>query len=441
MSRWEQLRNEYATETNYCGPGTDTTKSPVNAFDYACQRHDRVSYQGAPYSYDRQFHEEIKNINPATLTFRQRKALKAAKWYYDKKKSDEKKMPGFSRKRRISHKYLSRKRVRKYGYPLTRAAYPYGRNASVKRRRKRGGKIGGGGVRASGGSYKQMSSSRRFPNARLSRRVYNRFKKQGKVSRWQKHFEVTGTQISSATNQCSHTDLRALLRHSDLDTLMGKFQQIESIDGVGDGINAIDMAQFNTMGIVYKYSGKYWFANNTTYPAKLIVYVCMPKIDTDVVPTADIITGANEMAQSAAGWATEPFFYPGMSHTFKRKWRVVKSQSIRINPGDSTMFSVNLPLMCRMNESADDTSSLAYLRNRSAVILTRLEGVVVHDQSTTTNVGIGETNLDVIIKESISYAFLGGNQIKNNTYSDQRDAISTAVKYSANNTTEEVFAN
>lgn len=137
--------------------------------------------------------------------------------------------------------------------------------------------------------------------------------------------------------------------------------------------------------------------NNYLYPVNVRCYVLKPKIDQSASTAQAAVTGGLTEQASGAGVysTTAPFTYPTDSKEFIDTFDIVNSCDMKLQSGDECIVPYNETI--QYDQEYRDNNTDTYLKKYSRLLFIRVVGVVAHDQTTTTNIGIAPTALDVVI--------------------------------------------
>lgn len=139
--------------------------------------------------------------------------------------------------------------------------------------------------------------------------------------------------------------------------------------------------------------------NNYLYPVNVRCYVIKPKTDSSTTPTSSITAGITLQANPSVYSTTDPWLYPSDSKEFTDGWSIINSCEMKLQSGDECQVPYSEKLV--YDQEFKDAHTATYLPRYTRLILVRAVGVVCHDSTTTTNVGICPTALDVIINRKL----------------------------------------
>lgn len=154
-----------------------------------------------------------------------------------------------------------------------------------------------------------------------------------------------------------------------------------------------------------QYFTKFVACNNYAIPCKIRVYLVIPKKDTSLPPELAITNGFLDIGGISN---TDPLSYPTDSILFKDLWKIEKSVSKVLQPGECikmTHSSKNF----EYDPSFVDAHGLIFQAKLGAhVYLVKLEGVVGHDTVITTEHATSQSGIDVRIDQTIKVTYDAG---------------------------------
>jgi len=144
--------------------------------------------------------------------------------------------------------------------------------------------------------------------------------------------------------------------------------------------------------------------NNYLYPCNVRCYVLAPKIDQNTTPQAAVTGGITEQASGPGVYSsTAPFTYPTDSKEFVDTFKVLNTCDMRLQSGDECVVPYNEDI--QYDQEYRDNNADTYLKKFSRLFFIRIVGVVAHDSTTTTNIGIAPTALDCVVVRKLSLKF------------------------------------
>ncbi len=83
--------------------------------------------------------------------------------------------------------------------------------------------------------------------------------------------------------------------------------------------------------------------------------------------------------------------------------------------GSETSLNINLPSVVFNPDQSEyqGLSTSHYVKNVSYQIITRLQGVVGHDETTSTLVGMSSATIDIECHRKVAVSYLANNKVKN----------------------------
>lgn len=164
--------------------------------------------------------------------------------------------------------------------------------------------------------------------------------------------------------------------------------------------------------------------NNGHTPCNVKVYLCAPKRDTNILPTTAITSGLTDMCNVSN---TDVCTYPTDSPLFNDLWKIVKSKSYKLKSGH-TAECTHTEKAFQYDPSMVDEHNLTYQKQYGGhVWLVVHQGTIAHDSTTNSDIGIGPSKLDYVIRTKYLIKYSAGADIKY-LYCDSTDLDTMAVQ-------------
>lgn len=168
------------------------------------------------------------------------------------------------------------------------------------------------------------------------------------------------------------------------------------------------------------------FKNNTNFGAKMHLWTAKPKKGTNEGPKGKYQIGlANEFGESAAAIPAqyrELTYWPKHSTEFNRYYSLYNHVFVDMLPGEEYVYFVRVKPYTYNNDLENNMDvQWLYRPHRTRFLFARTEGVISHDAATDTNIGIGESQIDVVYEQH---------------YTFYRNDIQHVTEYSNDNTLE-----
>jgi hypothetical protein len=245
--------------------------------------------------------------------------------------------------------------------------------------------------------------------------------------------------LTTSINQCSYTNF-TIGRSSDYHALMQNFVKIGETDANSEREETYDLRSWNQQRLWLTGTVSVMkLRNNSAYPTDIIFYECAAKEYTAVTAESAIDDGLDDLAGTDAGWETEPMFYPTMSKTFNKRYRILNKRKVRLNPGDETTYVVKTAFGKVFDEDYYDSRTAQTIWPRlTKALLIRVQGCISHDQTTSTLVGYASAQIDYVQETTHRYRFIQATQVRRDTYSDGYDAVAQENIAQPDVTTDEV---
>lgn len=163
--------------------------------------------------------------------------------------------------------------------------------------------------------------------------------------------------------------------------------------------------------------------NNYRVPAKVTIYLCTPKVDTDQTPYSSFTNGMTDQGNPTIN---RTMLYLTDSDLFKELWNIEKSKSFELTPGhERTMSCSTKPF--EYDPSLVDTHGLTYLKHcHTKIWVIRVEGVLSHDTSVTTQQGKAPAQVDVSTETKIVIKYDAGTNLNDYSITDGYDVFTNA---------------
>lgn len=240
---------------------------------------------------------------------------------------------------------------------------------------------------------------------------------------------VDSGQIVITANQCNYSNF-GFLGRSDIETHLGETETMYK-DAGGVGYAQLDVGKLAGMKTKLLNARKMFnFRNNGHMPVKLQVWWTQCINDTDEAIVSTMTSeGATIDGLGGTFSITDPRYYPWDTNSWTKMWKVFKHRKYMLQGGDEVDINMNRwkPYLYDYTTAAHATQ-LSYIKGLSQMILIRFEGVTSHDQTTTTNVGLGDGTIDYVIREHYKYDVQNQHRYKRLIEkSGDFDALSTPV--------------
>lgn len=145
-------------------------------------------------------------------------------------------------------------------------------------------------------------------------------------------------------------------------------------------------------------------ANTYNYPVNVKVYACTPKEDTSLSPRDTLV---NSIADMGVGLDIDDIqLFPTDCSQFKKIWKINKSYSRKLKPGQNVTFSHKMKNF-NYDPSDGDSHALAYQKQQSSIVwLVRIEGILCHNTSGVP--GFAACSLDTNVKTKYRVTYDAG---------------------------------
>jgi len=175
-------------------------------------------------------------------------------------------------------------------------------------------------------------------------------------------------------------------------------------------------------GIHQMYS-KVVVRNNYRVPAKVTIYCLRPKVDTSITPQ---IAFTNGMADQGNPTTNRTMLHYTDSDQFRELWTIEKSKSFELTPGHERSMTVSQSAF-EYDPALGDVHALTYRRGtHTKVFVVRIEGVLCHDASVSTEQGKAPAAVDVSVESKFVIKYDAGTNLNDISVSDGYDSFTNA---------------
>lgn len=261
-------------------------------------------------------------------------------------------------------------------------------------------------VAMSNGSGQQMPMGkrikRRFGKKPLKKRVAALEKKVQTNYSDHTFKQETTLQVTSVQNRCGYGE-GAFLNPTIIETAIDALPYVNpAAPGTPATFDTTQLTQPTKLKI--HCHAKVIMRNNYLYPVNVRCYVLKPKVDQNTTPQAAVTGGIGEQASGPGVYSTTaPFTYPTDSKEFRDTFKVLNSCDIRLQSGDECIVPYNEYIW--YDQEFRDNNTDTYLKKFSRMFFIRVVGVVAHDVTTSTNIGIAPTALDCVVHRKLNIRY------------------------------------
>lgn len=168
--------------------------------------------------------------------------------------------------------------------------------------------------------------------------------------------------------------------------------------------------------------------NNYQIPAKVTAYLCVPREDTSIAPTTAFSNGLADVGNPTN---TSSLVYLTDSDEFNDLWKIQKSQSRILQPGQqmSMLHDVKNILY---SPATYDSHALSYQKRfGSYVLVCKVEGILGHDSSVSTEQGMAQAGIDVMWETVYKVVYDAGIDLKFIYLDDTADTFTNGALVSS----------
>lgn len=174
---------------------------------------------------------------------------------------------------------------------------------------------------------------------------------------------------------------------------------------------------------IHSFYSKLVVRNNYRVPAKVTLYVCRPKQDTNITPYAAFSQGMTDQGNPVIN---RTMLFLTDSDQFNELWSIEKSKSFELTPGHERVYSCSSPAF-EYDPSLFDSHSLNYIKHaRTRIFVIRVEGVLAHDTSVTTEQGKAPSQVDCSVETKLVIKYDAGTNLNDFSISDGYDSFTNA---------------
>lgn len=167
--------------------------------------------------------------------------------------------------------------------------------------------------------------------------------------------------------------------------------------------------------------------NNYQIPAKVTVYVCVPKEDTSIAPDTAFTNGLADVGNPSS---SSPLVYLTDSDEFNDLWKIQSSKSKLLLPGVQFHVSYSNNNIS-YSPATIDSHSLSYQKRfGSYVILVRCEGIIAHDSSADQQ-GMAQAGVDLTWDTTYKVEYDAGVDLKYIYLDDLSDTFTNGALVSS----------
>lgn len=149
--------------------------------------------------------------------------------------------------------------------------------------------------------------------------------------------------------------------------------------------------------------------NNYQVPTKVTVYLCKCKSDTNIDPVTAFTQGLADVGNPSS---SSPLTYVSDSPQFKDLWKILKTTKMELSPG-AEMKLTHSEKSFTYDPSVQDSHALTYQTEfKSLAYFVRVEGVLGHDTSVSTEQGFLQSGVDYCIDKIAKVDYQAGADIE-----------------------------
>lgn len=230
--------------------------------------------------------------------------------------------------------------------------------------------------------------------------------------------------LISGVNACNHTSLY----NSNVSVIEEALAQCRFFDSSTNTIVTASQVSgtFQRKVRIKNIRSYIYIRNNYKVPAKVTVYSCRVKADTSIDPLTAYTNGLTDVDAAGAGLtSTSPQYYLNDSPQFKDLWKIEKKKTKILQPGQEMKFSAYTKSF-EYDPSLVDSHNLQNIKKyHSAQFVIRVEGVLGHDTSETSQQTLLGAGIDYQDNQIVTLDYDGGIDSIFTVNSDGSDATFT----------------
>lgn len=259
----------------------------------------------------------------------------------------------------------------------------------------------------------------RKPKADLAKKV-KKIEQQMKVAMGTLNYKyISSTYLRSSQNACAYTDVLPVTTGL-IEANILPYLKYFNPSTPGTLITTDFTSGIFSKEVLLNIYASILLRNNYHVPCVCDVYLCGVKNDTDVAPSTYVTDGLTDIGLSSP--STNIVGYPTMSDSFMDNYKIVKHSKIKLKAGEEAHLSHNTGKFT-YNPQLVDIHNLSYQKEyKSFVYLVRVQGVVGHDNTTSTQIGVLAAGVDMLLKLNATVEYNAGADI---TYTIVGNYLST----------------
>lgn len=233
----------------------------------------------------------------------------------------------------------------------------------------------------------------------LRRQVRNLVRKVYKPESVTTYKEIKSGALSHSKNELNRSEI-ILFKPADVEAAIGQMQVVSPGHASEyEGFDGSSITKTVSFKICYS-SYQVVFRNNNLLPIVAKFYECCSKgNNTAQTILSDISDGLSNKGVSAP--TTDLRYHPHNSALFKKNNKVLGIRKKIMNPGETFVYKGSAGKFSYDPEMLDQNSGMNYIPWKTRSLIVETHGVVAHDDTTTTTVGLCEGQLDYVCYQTI----------------------------------------
>jgi hypothetical protein len=249
-----------------------------------------------------------------------------------------------------------------------------------------------------------------------------------------KEKHIASTQWSANENQCSYHTLTVNNRDT-MRTILN--DAIRTQQAGGETIHDYSVLTTNNLKVRFKPTKmKIRIKNNSSFGCRLHVWTVKPKRLGDSTVLSKMTDFFDDQSgDSTTSYETELTYWPKHASQFRMHYQMFKHKAYELPPGAECMV-VRYGPSFTWNEDYENDHSKQYAPYRTRHFLFRLEGVVSHDNASTSTVGVGQATVDVVYEQHWTFTVTDHTRVTNYYLSNTLPAMANDTQFQVRNAEE-----
>lgn len=237
---------------------------------------------------------------------------------------------------------------------------------------------------------------------------YNNYKKEHKRNHSTMKI-LNSSRITCNVNQVTYTNY-SILNQSHWETITANILQEIGQDNAGaTRVETLNLQ--SVTGSEIKLDSAFIrvkMRNNGLKPVRVRVYWYSVKQSTGDTPVSLMTPGLSDVGASTS---TSTLYYPTENKLISQFYKLEDTSKFELKCGDSVESYFSRKNLNYEPDYDDTASAREYMKGKTFICLIRIQGVVCHDQSSPTNVGFADAELDTILEGVYKTSYEGSGSL------------------------------